>query len=344
MEHLKFKFSVLLALFGFGVLLFSQCTPGRGGGIYMQQSGGKINEIILVVNTSVSPNVVADTVKTFFTQSDVRLPQAEALYDVLTIPQRDLNTQAAIMRHHNIVVVNINDTIKKEGVSIRKDVWAAPQLVVHFEAKSDTAFYRIFNAYKKAILEKLDQNELLRARFLTDLGKNVGLSNDILEQFDLKMSIPAGFYIAKKTDDFMWFYQRSHQKHKEMTASVMIWKRPYTAELQFSTDSLIRERNRVGRLYIPGPTQGSFMRTATSYIYPHTEIVSDYATKFAVEMRGLWELEGDFMGGPFISYTFAHPKTNQLITIDAFLYHPNHDKRPLLRQLQAVITNVTIPE
>jgi len=344
MERIKNTF-LIAALFGFSLLLFSQCTQGsRGGGGYMQQSGGKINEIILVVNANTSTSVVVDTVKHFFTQNDIKLPQAEALYDILLIPQRDLNTQAAIMRHHNILIVNINDTIKKEGVFIRKDVWAAPQLVVYFEAKSDTAFYRIFKTYKHAILEKIDRNELFRARILTDLGKNVGLSNDILEQFNLNMTIPSGFYVAKKTDDFIWFYQRSHQKHKEMTASIMIWKRPYTAELQFSTDSLIRERNRVGRLYIPGPTQGSYMKTATSYIYPQTEIISDYATKFAVEMRGLWELEGDFMGGPFISYTFVHPSTNQLIAIDAFLYHPNHDKRPLLRQLQAVITNVSIPE
>jgi hypothetical protein len=142
----------------------------------------------------------------------------------------------------------------------------------------------------------------------------------------------------------LWFYQKSSRKTEDMTASIMIWQRPYTAELQFSTDTLIRELNIVGRAYISGPTVGSYMKTATSYRYPQTEIISDYATKFAVEMRGLWELEGDFMGGPFISYTFAHPTTHQLITIDAFLYHPNHDKRPLLRQLQAVITNVSIPE
>jgi hypothetical protein len=150
---------------------------------------------------------------------------------------------------------------------------------------------------------------------------------------------------VKKDQDFLWFYQhRSSRKAEDMTASIMIWQIPYRTELQFSTDSLIRERNRVGRMYISGPTEGSYMKTATSYIYPQTEIISDYATKFAVEMRGLWELEGDFMGGPFISYTFAHPTTNQLITIDAFLYHPNHDKRPFLRQLEAVITNVSIPE
>ena len=342
MEYKTHNLLTVIAAFSFCLLLFSQCSSGGKGG-YMSGSTGKTNEMMLVISDNFYSSAVADSVKEFFTQYDLCLPQPEGLYDVYTVAQRDLNAQTAIKKHHNILIINVNDTVK-EGVFADKDVWAKPQLVVQFNANSDSAFYQLFRKYRWTILEKFDDNELLRARNLTDFGKNVGLSNDIAKQFNLYMSIPAGFQVSKKDDNFLWFFQQRHQKTKDMTASIMIWQRPYTAELQFSTDSLIRERNRVGRMYISGPTEGSYMKTATSYIYPQTEIMSDYANGFAVEMRGLWELEGDFMGGPFISYTFVHPATQQLITIDAFLYHPNHDKRPLLRQLQAVITNVSIPE
>jgi len=341
MERKNHNLLTVAVLFIFCLLLFSQCFQGGGG--RLQGSTGKTNEMILITNAGTSSGAITDTVKTFFSQNDLYLPQPEALYDVFTVAQQDLNSQTTIKRHHNILIINVSDTIK-ESVLAKKDLWASPQLVVYFNATSDTAFYRLFRAYRRTIMEKFDHNELLRARNLTDFGKNVGLSNDILQQFNLNIPIPAGFQVARKEPDFLWLTQRSNRKNEDMTASIMIWQRPYTAELQFSTDSMILDRNQVGRLYISGPTAGSYMKTATSYLRPQTEIISDYATDFAIEMRGLWELEGDFMGGPFISYTFVHPKTQQLITIDAFLYHPNHDKRPLLRQLQSIITNVSIPE
>ena len=342
MEHKTYNLWTVIAASGLCLLLFSQCFSGGKGGS-LSGSTGKTNEMMLIISDNAYPGAIADSVKEFFTRNDLCLPQPEALYDVFAMPQQDLNSQLPIRRHHNILMVNINDTIK-EGVFSDRDVWATPQLVVQFNANSDSAFYSLFRKYRRTILEKFDQNELLRARNLTDFGKNVGLSNDIAKQFNLIMTIPAGFQVVKKDDDFLWFYQKRHQKSSDMTASIMIWQRPYTAELQFSTDSLILERNRVGRKYISGPTAGSYMKTATSYIHPQTEIISDYMNGFAVEMRGLWELEGDFMGGPFISYTFVHPTTQQLVTIDAFLYHPNNDKRPLLRQLQAVLTNVSVFE
>ena len=343
MKRKNYNFLTIMAVLGFSLLLFSQFSCGEKKP-YVANSTGKTNEIILIINDNAHSSAIADTIMKFLTQDDLYLPQPEALYDVITIPRRDFDNQASVRKHHNILLVNIKDTIK-EGTYFSKDLWASPQLVLQFDANSDTSFYRMFRLYRRAILAKLDQNELVRARGITDLGKNIGLSDEILKQFNIYMSVPAGFQVVKKDNDFLWFYQqRSDRKTEDMTASIMIWQIPYRAELQFSTDSLIRERNRVGRTYIAGPTAGSYMKTATDYIYPQIKDLSDYASGFAVEMRGLWDLEGDFMGGPFISYTFVHPETQMLITIDAFLYRPNHDKRPILRQLQAVITNISFPK
>jgi hypothetical protein len=57
-------------------------------------------------------------------------------------------------------------------------------------------------------------------------------------------------------------------------------------------------------------------------------------------MRGVWSVEHDFMGGPFISYTFVDPRNNQILTLMGYVYHPNKKKRNLLRQLEAIIYSV----
>jgi hypothetical protein len=324
------------------LLFFSQCNNGKRIGVI--GSTGKTNELILVIPDHmmlISP--ITDTIKAFFTQNDFYLPQPEPLYNVITVNKRDLNMQSGIKKHHNLLIININDTIEKSNVVSKDDLWAVPQMVIQCNASSDSAFFRLFRSYQETILERFDKNEFVRARNLTDFGKNIGLAEVILKQFSLSMSIPAGFYVAKQTDDFLWFYQKTTRKNEDMTASIMIWKQPYISELQFSVDSLISTRNKMGKQYIPGPTAGSYMQTATDYLFPKTETISDDCMGYTVEMRGLWRVEGDFMGGPFISYTFVHPTTNQLITIDAFLYHPNNAKRALLRQLQAIITNIHLP-
>ena len=67
--------------------------------------------------------------------------------------------------------------------------------------------------------------------------------------------------------------------------------------------------------------------------------VSTFVTNepYTIKTEGLWKLEGDFMGGPFVSYTLLDTRHNKIITIDGFLYAPSDTKRDLMRQVEAVI-------
>ena len=57
---------------------------------------------------------------------------------------------------------------------------------------------------------------------------------------------------------------------------------------------------------------------------------------FAVETRGLWDVKGDFMGGPFLNYAIHDEKRNRIINLDGYTYYPNKDKRDLMLQLETV--------
>ena len=49
------------------------------------------------------------------------------------------------------------------------------------------------------------------------------------------------------------------------------------------------------------------------------------------------EVEGDYMSGPFVSYTFVEPNSNNIVTLMGYVYLPNKEKRDLLRQLEAIL-------
>ncbi len=80
-----------------------------------------------------------------------------------------------------------------------------------------------------------------------------------------------------------------------------------------------------------GPSEGSFMRV--SMVEPPESHRIEFNGMFAVEMRGMWELDGDFMGGPFINYTVLDEQNQRIVTVDGFVYYPNKDKRTLLASL-----------
>ena len=55
----------------------------------------------------------------------------------------------------------------------------------------------------------------------------------------------------------------------------------------------------------------------------------------AMEIRGLWRVEGNYMGGPFVSVSTLDTVNRRIVTAEVFLYAPNKYKRNLLRRLEA---------
>ena len=63
--------------------------------------------------------------------------------------------------------------------------------------------------------------------------------------------------------------------------------------------------------------------------------------------RGLWEMEGDAMGGPYVMKIIRRQKNgkisgrkNEIIVVIGFVYAPEMKKRNLIKQLEAVLTTI----
>jgi hypothetical protein len=86
------------------------------------------------------------------------------------------------------------------------------------------------------------------------------------------------------------------------------------------------------------------MKVADKYVEPVAVYAPDFPMEYAIEVRGLWDLENDFMGGPFISYTFLDEKNNRVVTLDGYIYYPNETKRTHLRELEAIFHSLKMIE
>ena len=65
--------------------------------------------------------------------------------------------------------------------------------------------------------------------------------------------------------------------------------------------------------------------------------------RYWAEMRGFWDVENNFMGGPFISYSSVDIANRRVVTIDCYVFSPKNPKRNLMRQLENLVYTVKFP-
>ena len=169
------------------------------------------------------------------------------------------------------------------------------------------------------------------------------VNNKIKEKMGFEITVPEGFFISRNEPDFMWIRKELTKNKYDQFYGIFIYTTPYVDTLQFDSNNLISMRDRMLQKYVPGPTDGSFMTTDKEFVPPVIKYISDFPAGFAAEMRGMWCLVGDYMAGPFISYTFSDERTGKLVTIEGYVYYPNHNKRDELLQMQSLLYSIKFP-
>jgi len=321
----------VVALFS---LLFSGCDFDRSG---LKPSTGKTNELLVVTNSELLwKSRVGQEISEFFGQYQAGLPQPEKTFDIAHIP--DPNFSQMFKTHHNIFILDIDPAFSQPVIETHLNFWAKPQRVVKMTVADEQAFFKEFELYKASFLELFNANERKRAAQAFGSIEDFKIKNQLINKYDINIMIPKSFYIANERDEFVWLRREALQ----FSQGILIYFYPYTDTIAFDPDRIMSIRDGFTSKYVPGPADGSYMKI--SMVEPPVSRRIDFKGNFAVEMRGMWELEGDFMGGPFISYTLVDPRYNRVVTIDGFVYNPNQDKKNLLRQLEALLYTLDFPD
>ncbi|MBU1014230.1 MAG: DUF4837 family protein [Bacteroidetes bacterium] len=307
--------------------LFQSCSKPNG----LPHSTGKTLEMIVVTNNKEQWNSsVGQAIKSFFGQEQIGLPQSEALYSMVNLPEEAFIKM--YQSNRDILIIDISEKITNAQIENKKDFWASPQRVIKISAPNNESFFKIFDENKEGILELFNQVERERMINAFKTAQNVGISNALSEKFNFSLILPSAYKIAKQDSNFMWIRKET----LEDSQGIIIYSYPYLHENAFEKDIIINVRNMMTKRYIPGPADGSFMKVADQVIFPITKTVN-FNNLYAIETRGLWETEGDYMGGPFLSYTLVDEANNRVITLDSYVYAPSQNKRDLLKQLEAIL-------
>ncbi len=326
-----FNIFLVSVLFIFG---FSSCSQDESQNGKPRSLGGTSEILIVLQNEKQWDSQIGQTIRKYFAADQYGLPQNQPIFKLLHLKVSNFGT--LFQKHRNIFVVNINPELKKSKIETKTDLWASPQQVFKISAPSAEAFVKIFETKHEYFVNKYMNTERQRILSIFRPGMNAKAMTSLKKSFGFTMDIPAGFYVAKNKSGFMWLRREAVQYSQGLIFISM----PYKDTVQFSRRSIIARCQQYERHYIPGPTNGSYMTLDMKFVVPKTRVVNDFPAGYAVEMRGLWKVQNDFMGGPFVSYTFINPKNNKIITALGYVYQPNKKKRNLLLQVESILYSV----
>ena len=314
------------ALFCWFAFLLAACSSNPSG---HKPSTGKTNELLVVVNNeTLHKGHVGSVISEFFGQILTGLPQPEKTFDVAFIYEPGFGQM--FKTHHNIFIVDINASFDKPVIETHSDLWAKPQRIIKMTVHDEATFFEEFEEKKESFMMYFNVNERRRAAQAFGSIEDLKIKKFITKKFDLNILIPKNFYVAKEQQNFVWI----RREGQEFSQGILIYTIPYHDTSVFP-DEIIKLRDRMTKDNVLGPSEGSFMRV--SMVEPPESHRIEFNGMFAVEMRGMWELDGDFMGGPFINYTVLDEQNQRIVTVDGFVYYPNKDKKNLTRQLESLI-------
>lgn len=299
-------------------------------------SKGAPYEIIVAVDSPQWEGRLGDSLRSVLLEPIPMLNQVEPMFNVLRVVRSGVKSLVA--EHRNILTVMVDTAFHQPASQAKYDVVAAPQISVAIVGPDTTSLAEYIGANRAELQQLFNATE--RDRWLTNLSRHgeKRIEESILDKFGMKMSIPLGYTVRNTIgDNFVWL----SKEYPQASQGIVIYSEPYSGKADLSAESLIERRNRMVA-QIPGPSDGSFMTTATEFTPEYR--VMEINNRSWAELRGFWDVDGDFMGGPMVSYTTLNPNNSSIITIDCYVFSPKIHKRNYLRELENLIYTVSFPQ
>jgi hypothetical protein len=312
------------------VLAIASCNEEKRKKALLPNISGKAGEVIVVIDKGLCEGSVGTVLRDTLTADCPFLPQREPLYNLVDVAPSGFGNMLQI--HRNIIVVNVSSSVTEPGVVIRQNLWAAPQCVIYINAANTESAVALIKENGSKIVTTLEQAE--RDRVITNSRKyeERALAPAVTEVIGGSPHLPSGYQLKKKTADFAWITYAPQGTQQ----SILAFKYPIAeGEDMMSKTSLIDNINGMLKNNVPGMFENTYM-TIASGITPSVKYMNYKGHAFA-EIRGLWDVYNDYMGGPFVAHAFYSQDGKDMIVLLAFVYAPKYDKRQYLRQVESIL-------
>ena len=298
----------------------------------MQESTAtKINSIAVLIDDQLWKGEIGDSIRNKFASPVIGLPEEEPLFNINQYSIKLLEGTRA--KNRNSLVIEKGN---KQFFKIQKNQFRTPQNTIYISGKSIQDIIDTLEVHSSEIIDLVRYTEILENQRVNDTV--LQNTQRITKKFRIALHLPKEYRYVMQRRRFMWL-------KKEITGgsnSILIYEVPISAIPPYSNSTainkIIRLRDSIGNLYIHGTARNTRMITEEAYS-PYFSKVK-FNTKKAFETRGTWEMENDFMSGPFINYCIFDYTRGRILILEGFCYAPSKEKRDLMFELESIIKSV----
>ena len=322
---------------------------------------GVMNEIVVITDDDIWESHAGDTVRQYFEGVYPLTPRPEPIFDLRQYDVGDIYSQPLKKELRTyMIIANLDDeesettklVLKDLGeerltraktdadfnTSVGRDKWANGQILVYVFAHGmdnlASAIAKNFNG----ISAKVNEHDGIQLDQLTySRGKNQGLSEEMVKRYGAKINIPSDFKIVLDAEeDHGLYWLRKDTKVGAFSMAFRVYD--YTGPEMLTNEAAKTRFDSFGKFVSS--------KEANTYILindvdlPMLSFDRSISDNYTKEWRGIWEMENDFMGGPFISYAIVNEKEAKLLSIDAFVFSPGVRKRDVMQQIDRVAKTI----
>lgn len=333
---MKFLSSVWILLL---LIAFTSCGDKKrsvdDASFLTPSSSGRPYEIMVVAEDSIWDGYVGRALDDVLNTPLQGLPQEESMFHVSHIVPKHFDRVTNLFR--NIIVIDISDLYTKSAFKIVRNLHSAPQMIMTIQGPSvlDVSVFITENA--NFITNFFGNEEINRAVRALDKRHNLEFSKKVQEMFGCDMYIPVDINKMKIGDNFIW------ASNDALTGiqNIVIYSYPYVSEKVFTKHAYVALRDSFMKVNIPGGQPNQYMATD----YEHVDVKNmEIKNNFVQEARGLWQMENDGMGGPFVAHSVVDTVNQRVIVVEGFVYAPEKMKRSMVRRLEASLYTLKLPE
>ena len=354
---------------------------GKGTGRTLTSATGSVYECLVVINeaplTQEQLNEVAklslvneassytkpiattyDLVDAIMAADMPCMPQVEPYFRLTNVSMSHFDDMFKPTR--NILFIDINpQKYTQLKTKVSKDYWSKPQAVCRIQSPSQEEFVAYWLEHGKEIREWFVEQEIQRQTKFYRASTNKE-ARAILQKQGYDMLIPEDYIVLMDTVlagattyslrqpivlenevRVLWCCNNKGSMRRD----IVVYSYPYTDANTFTSDFLNEKRDAVLSRIVKGSVEGAYMGTEYKVMPPQMQRVSVKDSLQAYEVRGLWKiLNGEAMGGPYVSHTRLDQVNARVVTAETFLYAAGQKKRTALRQAEAILYTLTLPE
>ncbi len=298
---------------------------------------GKYGEVLVVVDTSFENHETGRAIREIFLAPQVGLPQMETQFRMSTVSPGAF--KSILKRGRNIFKLNIKASHKVD-LKIVKDVWAKGQLLIQLYAPDDETASRILRKNSQTIRDYFNEEEIKRLQNQHRVKVQKDLKSELIKKYQLSIDLPPSYALMDSLRDGFWIKKEMKVGEHQVMQTLFCSLRNYQSDSVFTSSEMISQRNKFTKKMIKGARQGSYVKVYDEYKPDNKEL--NMAGIYAMEYRGLWKMENDFMGGPFLHYTLVDEVNMKVIELDGFVYAPKFNKREYLREIEAILKTIKL--